>query len=231
MHIGWRVSTSTAHYIYSKTDVAHVHTKLARELMERSGVLGHQNIEILSNHLSRNSAKMLTFGTLVEALKAAFPGPNEDDYPDLLKYLLEHLQALAEVRPKEIGLLSVSQRQKVRTGSVADQAVMWHAYIRIASLLISDPIWRERLNVLRGKYTHTRGEEAVWTGDLFSRENPVWVEREVIVSGKNGPRVVNNRQSRQGAFEFLRDLLQIPASASHSSPQLNVEETRIPEPV
>ena len=67
--LGWRVSASTAHYIESKTKTPHLHSKLARELMEQSGVLGSKNVEVLSNHLSQNSAKMLTFGTLVEALK------------------------------------------------------------------------------------------------------------------------------------------------------------------
>ena len=175
--------------------------------MERSGVLGHQNVEILSNHLSRNSGKMLTFGTLVDALKRAFPNLTEDDYQDILKYVLEFLQILAEVRPREIGILSVSQRQKVRVESVADQAVMWHAYMRLAAPLRGDPDWPIRLQILNSQFSYKSDGLVSWTGDLFSRGNPEWFNREVIATGKTGPRVVNNRQSRDGAFEFLRELV------------------------
>jgi len=214
--LGWHVSTSTAHYIESKTDDPQPHNRLARELMENSGVLGHQNIEILGNHLSRNSAKMLTFGTLVDALKRAFPNVTEDDYQNLKTYLLEYLQTLADIRPREIGLLSVSQRQKVRADNITDQAVMWHAYMRLAAILRNHPAWRDMLNTLAEEFTYDNDGSPQWKGDLFSRNNPAWADHEVIAMGKTGPRVVNNRQSRDGAFELLRDLVNIPPSTPNS---------------
>lgn len=76
---GWRVSTSTAHYIESKTNAPALHAKLARMLMERSGILGSGNVEIMGNTLSRNSAKMVTFGTLTDGLRTAFPGLGDDE--------------------------------------------------------------------------------------------------------------------------------------------------------
>jgi hypothetical protein len=115
---GWRVSASTAHYIESKTHAPAVHAKVAREIMERSGILGIKNVEILSAQLSRNSAKMVTFGTLTEALKTAFPAISESDLPGTPEYIVH------DVRPAEISLLSVAQRQAAREASVADQAVL-----------------------------------------------------------------------------------------------------------
>ena len=44
---GWRVSTSTAHYIESKTATPNLHSRLARELMEQSSVLGATNVEVM----------------------------------------------------------------------------------------------------------------------------------------------------------------------------------------
>ena len=112
-----------------------IHARLARELMEQSGILTLQNVEIVSNQLSRNSAKMLTFGTLTEALRTGFPGLTEDEFAATLDYMVKFLQQLNSVRPQEIAVLSVAKRQKVRDESVADQAVMWHGHIQLAAWL------------------------------------------------------------------------------------------------
>src|SRR5262249_55449999 len=133
--MGWRVSTSTAHYIESKTRTPALHAKLARLLMERSGILGTDNVEVVSNNLSRNSAKMVTFGTLHDGLKVAYPGLGEDELEPTLEYLVKFLQQLHKARPDELALLSVAQRKKVRDTTIADQAILWGAYLRLAAWL------------------------------------------------------------------------------------------------
>lgn len=204
--LGWRVPTSTAHYIESKTAAPNLYSRLARELMERSQVLGAPNVELLSNHLSRNSAKMMTFGTLVDALKGGFPKLTEEKYDEIAKFMFDFLAGLNTVRPNEIAVLSVAQRQRVRESSVVDQTVMWHAYFRLAGRL-----WEGRgdcgqaLLKLKEEYT-TDG----YSGDLFSRANPALAKCGVIAPGKKGPRVVNNRESREGAFEFLCEVTGVP---------------------
>ena len=214
--LGWRVPTSTAHFIESKTREPHIHSRMARELMERSQMLGAQNVEILSNHLSRNSAKMITFGTLVDALRTSFPNVIEDNYTEVVEFLLGFLEALGKLRPRELALITVAQRQTVRNASVVDQAVFWHGYIRLAAWLRENhgTDWSERLEVFNRPYRHVVGGSVVYSGDLFGRDNPRWSEVGVMAPGKTGPRVVNNRQARQGAFEMLRDLVH------EGSPQL-----------
>jgi len=209
--LGWRVSTSTAHYIESKTHTPQVHTRLAREIMESSGILGSRNVEILSNHLSRNSAKLITFGTLVEALKGAFPSLTEDIYDDIRTHVLKFLEELSNVRPNEIGLVSVAQRQRVRESSVADQAVLWHGYLRLAARLreTGGNNWPERLSALAQSVPHKEANGEVISHDVFSRRNLAWTEKGVIAPGKRGPRVVNNRQARQGAYEYLCEMVGI----------------------
>ncbi|MBI4336904.1 MAG: hypothetical protein HY683_03640 [Chloroflexi bacterium] len=212
---GWRVPTSTAHFIESKTAIPLLHSRLARALMERSVVLGANNVEILSNHLSRNSAKLVTFGTLVDALRGAFPNVTEGDYYDeVLGYLLDYLSELGHVRPNELALLSVARRQQVRDASVADQAVMWHGYIRLAARLreLKPDEWRQALSAFGREYVYAANGKK-YKGDLFSRSNPLWSDKEVIAQGKTGPRVVNNRQSRQGTFEALCEVAGIPTGA------------------
>jgi DNA-sulfur modification-associated len=144
-YLGSKVPTSAAHYIESKTQAPAIHAKLARRLMESSGVLGTQNVEIMANQLSRNSAKMLTFGTLTEALRTAFPAiTEEEEFTTVLDYLVHSLDKLHEIRPNEIGLLSVARRQQVRDASLTDQAILWHGYFHLANWL-----WKERRSIWR----------------------------------------------------------------------------------
>lgn len=149
--------------------------------MERSGILGLKNVEILSAQLSRNSAKMVTFGTLTEALKIAFPAISEGDLADTLDYIVQFLDALHDVRPAELSLLSVAHRQSVRDKSVADQAVLWHGYFHLAGWLRKNApdTWREDLRALAEPVTYQHNGKT-FNGDLFSRENPVWIESGVM---------------------------------------------------
>jgi hypothetical protein len=216
---GWRVSTSTAHYIESKTDAPQLHSRLARELMESSGILTVKNVEVLSNQHTRNSAKMITFGTLVDALKGAFPGLTEDNHDATLNYLITFLDELHKARPNEISLLSVAQRQAVREATVADQAVLWHAYFKVAARLrdlgISDI--DAFLAALQTQVECTLPDDTKVPVDILSRQNAAWQKAGVIAPGKTGPRVVNNRQAREGACEYLCELMQIPAKGKAAS--------------
>jgi hypothetical protein len=179
--------------------------------MEASGILGVKNVEVLNNQLSRNSAKIITFGTLVEALKSAFPSLTEDIYENVRTFLLKFLDELSQVRPNEIALLSVAQRQQAREATVADQAVLWHAYFRVAARLREvGPEWPSYLTKLNSTIEYQDDDGELHQRDVMSRNNPIWLEKGVIAPGKKGPRVVNNRQARTGAFEYLRDLLQLP---------------------
>ena len=211
--MGWRVPTSTAHYIESKTRTPAIHAKLARELMECSGILTIQNVEIISNMLSRNSTKMITFGTLTDALRSGFPALTEDEYGDLLEYLIKFLEQLNRVRPHEIAILSVAQRQRARERTVADQAVLWHGYIKLSAWLRERhrDDWKECLQVFAKPYAYRRNGIR-WDGDLFDRENRLWVDRGLMVPGKNGMRVLNNRDVKRAAFEVLRDVIEASTS-------------------
>lgn len=209
--MGWRVSTSTAHYIESKTRSPAPHAKMARMLMERSGILGTENVEILTNHLSRNSAKMVTFGTLHDGLKLAFPGIGDDEIEDALDYLVKFIEQLHKARPNELAVLSVAQRKKVRDTSLADQAVIWAGYLRLAAWLRENAPngWQQAVqNLAIQPFRYRRADNSLWTGDLFNRNNPLWLDRGVIAPGKSGFRVINSRPGRQAAFEILKEIAQ-----------------------
>ena len=93
----------------------------------------------------------------------------------------------------------------MRDASVADQAVLWHGYFRLASWLQKNAAdsWREQLAALAQPVSYQRDGKN-YTGDLFSRENPVWVHTAVMAPGKRGLRVLNNRQAREASFDILK---------------------------
>ncbi|HEV8344507.1 MAG TPA: DNA sulfur modification protein DndB [Candidatus Binatia bacterium] len=204
--LGWRMASTTARYIESKTGSPNIYSRLARELMERSAVLGAANVEILSNQLSKQSGKMLTFGLLVDSLCTAFPDLTEECYADTLDYLVEFIAELGRVRPAEIALLTPAQRQKIRESSVAHHPIVWQAYMQFAAWLREqkETKWKAFLQVLGQPYIYGR-EGQPRTYDLFSMENPIWAERGLVAPGKRGlPLVVNNQHSKQVAFQMLR---------------------------
>jgi hypothetical protein len=144
-------------------------------------------------------------GALHRALKTAFPAVTDGDLPETLDHIVQFIEVLHNVRPTEVALLSVVQRQAVREVSLADQAVLWHGYFRLASWLQKNAAdtWRDQLTTLAQPVTYQRAGKS-FTGDLFSRENPVWVDTAVMAPGKRGLRVLNNRQARDACFDILK---------------------------
>ena len=121
-------------------------------------------------------------------------------------------------------MLGVAQRRAAREVNLADQAVLWHGYFRLASWLQKNApkTWRDDLQALGKPVTYQR-DGKTYTGDLFSRDNPVWVDTAVMAPGKRGPRVVNNRQAREAAFDILKAVVSGEGLSSLATPQLPLD--------
>jgi hypothetical protein len=146
---------------------------------------------------------------LHDGLKLSFPGLGDDEIEDVLDYLVKFIEQLHKARPNELAVLSVAQRKKVRDASLADQAVVWAGYLRLAAWLRENTPdgWQQAVqNLAIEPFRYRRSDNSVWTGDLFNRNNPLWLERGVIAPGKSGFRVINSRPGRQAAFEILKEV-------------------------
>lgn len=215
--LGTKVSANKAHYVESQTSNPHTHTRLAKDLMDSCGVLTRQNVEIVQSTLSKNSAKMVGIYTLVRGLEAGFPAPPADDAKraELVTYLAEFIAELSKARPSEIALLSLDKRQEARANTIADQAIMWIAYLRLAAMLRGNPKWRDGVAALGQTYTHRADGKVIWTGDLMDRANPLWTEMGLLVPAPQNPgsfRVVSNRNAQAQAYEALRTVTQAAMS-------------------
>jgi hypothetical protein len=211
---GWKVAQGKAHYVASMMNDPHAHSKLARDLMKECGVLGEANVEIVGTTLSKNSAKMVLFYTLVRGLQSAFAyvPTDQNEYSSLLQYLSAFIAELRRVRPAEIALLSVERRQNVRSQSIADQAITWIAYFHLAAHLRDDLSWKDRLDVLAKPYRHSK-----YQGDLFARKNPLWQARGILAPDPKGNlRVISNRNAQQQLITTLTTIV-VPARAAKTT--------------
>ncbi len=143
---------------------------------------------------------------------------DSEQWSELRRYLIDFVAELGNVRPNEIALLSVQRRQEVRMRSVADQGIFWISYLRLAAWLRehAPTNWRAGLAALGETYRHevtdsdAGNTRTIYTGDLMSRENPLWRARGIVAAtDKPGVyRVISNRHAQEQAFLILRGLVQ-----------------------
>jgi hypothetical protein len=208
---GAKVSANKAYFVEAQTANPHAHTRLAKSLMDSCGILTVRNVEVVQATLSKNSAKMVGLYTIVRGLEGAFPSVPSDDgkRQELLDYVCEFLTELSAARPDEIGLLSLDQRQEARESTVADQAIMFIAYLKLAAYLRDKPNWKVAVEAFGEEYTHTDERGSAWQGDLMSRQNPLWQARGVLAPAANKPgvfRVISNRNAQTQTYEALRQI-------------------------
>jgi hypothetical protein len=209
---GQKVAPGKAHFVSAMMNNPHIHSRLAHDLMNRSGIVSPKNVEIVQSTLSKNSTKLVLFYTLVRGLTDAFPAPPAADTPEyleLLQYLVDFVAGLSAARPDAIALLNLEQRQHIRATTIADQAITWIAYFKLAAELRHPSRSLGALNVLNVQYTFEN-----FTGDFLARDNPLWQAKGILVpDGKGGYRVVSNRASQTNLTAALRErVLGVPAA-------------------
>ena len=138
---------------------ADLHDSLTSQVVESSVLRDH--VELVTNKISRNSTKIVTFNTLVKGLREGFSGLDETNFDVTKQYLVDFFNRLATIR-SEMGYLDLSARKEMRGKSIGDTALVVHAYVIIAGDLhgANIPDWAERLSKLAKPYTHEGG----WSG-------------------------------------------------------------------
>ena len=179
------------------------HSALTSQVITLSHLDGH--VEVVTNNLSKNSPKIVTFNALATAIKAGFPELDDSNFDDIQEYLVEFIDRLAVVRP-ETGYLPLSQRRGCRESLIGDSAVAFYGYGMLAADLRNYEQWQVMLSKLSEPYRHISSTGQVWEGDLMSRENPVW-KGVVLLQGRAGNlQISNNRETRQFIHEKLREV-------------------------
>ena len=181
---------------------ADLHSALTSTVISHSRLDEH--VELVTNNISKNSPKIVTFNALATAIKAGFPELDESNCDEVRDYLIEFIDHLTEVRP-ETGYMPLAERKRVRESKIGDSAVAFYGYGKLAADLRGYQEWKDLLSRLGEPYHYNGPRGGPWEGDLMSRENPIW-EGKVLLRGSGGKlQISNNRETRQFIHEKLRE--------------------------
>ena len=178
---------------------ADLHSALASQVVALSKLRGH--VELVTNNISKNSPKVVTFNALYTALRAGFPAVDDSNIEVLQQFMVEFVDQLVSIRP-ETGHLPLSERKLARENGIGDSALAFYGYGMLAGNLMGVAGWPKLLEKLGEPY-HCATIGEVWHGDLMSRQNPIW-EGKVLLRGAGGRlQISNNRETRQFMHETL----------------------------
>ena len=182
---------------------APLHNKMASTVMDQSVLTG--NVELVSNNLTRNTNKVMTFNTLSKGIELGFKTLDEDNFEEVRDFLVEYVDYLAQIR-KEVGYLSISDRLKVREASIGDSGLVIQSYFRLAGELRGYQDWQARLQKLGEPFIQRddMGQVEYQIEDLMSRDNKVW-RGTVLMENANGKvGIANSRNSQEFVYQQLR---------------------------
>jgi len=181
---------------------ADLHNSLTSQVVDSSVLRDH--VELVTNNISRNSTKIATFNTLAKGIEEGFSNLDDTNFDATKQYLVDFFNRLATIR-SEMGYLDLSARKVIREKSIGDTALVVQAYVKVAGDLYraSAQDWPEHLSRLANPYTHADG----WSGDLMSRNNPLWRD-SVLTPTKAGAMSVTNRtSSRKYMYDSLCEIV------------------------
>ena len=188
---------------------------LAKRVVELTPAL-QSNVNRVTDRLTAGNPNVVTLSTLRETLKAAaeLDGLDETELEGTAQIAAKFFGLLHQVRP-EIGILPLSERKQVRTMSLVDAPIMFQGY----GALIADfaaaiarngqsgamSEWAEKISRLSASVHYRDG---VWSGDLFSKDNPMWSRLGILKPGlKGAPTVNNNRAAKLQVTRALKAIV------------------------
>lgn len=188
---------------------------LAAQVVRSSPHLGEDNVETVSNSLSKRNPRLAAFNTIANGFEASWGDFDGDQLPKITKWFCVYWDKLVDVLP-ELGKIPLSMRQEARGGSLSSWAIAIHGYIRLARRFYDEQRDLELLEALADK-----GEENGKAYDFFVWDNPEWQRRGIVVptidrQGKQRLTVRNSHQSRRAMEAALADKIGITTPADEA---------------
>lgn len=189
---------------------------LAKTIVVKSAAL-RGNVNRVTDRLTSQNPQVITLSTLREMTRALVRDDtvDEDEIEGLAAIIASFFDMIAQVRP-ELSQVPVNERKTIRQHSLVDSAVMMHGYAALARQYISDlssmgsrratQYWTDRLNRLSSSVVYSYGS---WSGDLFSKLNPIWARQGIVKPSASGAALsqVNNGATRAAAGRVLSSIL------------------------
>lgn len=197
-------------------------------LMERSPVLAEAEVERRFTKIGDKSRKVTTISTLVESAKVMnarlqyLERSDEFKYFELIDFVAAFIDEYARHYPEWLQSATMQERQQLRQRSFAMSNIMVHGLFRLAFRLFEDMEkeskdwrgeagWKASVAKLARKLEIEADDGRLITIDPMDQRNPAWrgrilTERVSRKTGQTAWDVVNRRQTRQAAYEYLCDL-------------------------
>ena len=194
---------------------------LAKRVVERSEAL-RGNVNRVTDKLTSSNPQVVTLSTLRQMMELLAPSDamDETEIEGLAVVAATFYDLLARTRP-ELGKLDRAERQNVRRSSLVDSAVMMYGYAylmvefnrAIAAQGFDHALedWADKLRRLTVPYGY-----GTWHGDLFDRENPLWIGLGVLKPSKGSNRLTlsNTGASRAQCGRALKQLMALDSTPS-----------------
>jgi hypothetical protein len=167
---------------------------LAKAVIAKSKAL-KGNVNRVTDRLTQSNPQVVTLSTLRQMIELVVPSEvlDETEISGTAQLAATFYDLLAEARP-ELAKVPLEDRKRIRDESLVDAAVMMFGYAYLMrrfrdevtksgmNRAISE--WKRRLARLRHPVSHGR-----WTGDIFSRDNPLWQAIGVLKPTPNSDRL------------------------------------------
>jgi hypothetical protein len=191
---------------------------LAKKVIDATPAL-QDNVNRVTDRLTAKNPQVMTLSTLREMMKSF--ASNEDldasELDGLAAIASKFYSLLANVRP-ELGKLDLLERRNVRDHSLADAAVMMQGYSSVMKEYSDDlakfgtvrghEMWKKKITRLAASHSYSYG---TWSGDFFSKRNPLWRELGIVKRGKDDSKltVLNTGAARSQCGRALRQILAV----------------------
>jgi hypothetical protein len=205
--LGKRAERSRAYHLSSQDPFA----ATAKRFAELAPSL-HGNVNRVTDRLTSRNPQVVTLSTLramAQTVHGDATTASEASIENVAQLMATLYEKLAIVRP-ELAALTVDDRATARAKLLVDQAVMMHGYAFLMTqyqrALDSEDVdriaWWD--TSIEGFGSTVQYADEDWSGDYFSRENPLWKRVGVLQETKSGRLAVSNtRQTRDVCGRLL----------------------------
>jgi len=185
--------------------------KIAREIVRRSPHLGENNVETVTNTLSKKNLRLAAFNTIASGFESEWSDIPIEDLDKAVGKFLTFWEKMVEVLP-DLKRLSLPARQKSRKESMVGSAIAIQGYIRLARQFYTESYDLSLLEKLAEKHQELDGSSY----EFFAWTNPIFQRAGIIVptvnkKGQTKLTARNSHQTRRAMAEALAVQIGIPS--------------------
>ena len=186
---------------YMDTDKEKYYNDIAHRLIERDCLKGY--VETAKSGFSGAGPKFMTFRTISEGLREGLllkVDVDDDKRREATNHMEEYITFIRD-RCWELNYSGEEGRKEAAEKSLLARDIGVQILIQLGAFLFSYPDWETRLEFLGKEYELSSPK---WKGNLFSRENPIWLNKVIFPDPSGNKLIVLNRtETRDFLFRKL----------------------------